>query len=515
MKTVTAKEMQYIDRITIDSYGLPGEVLMGQAGRAVYNEILLNFKGLHRVILFSGTGNNGGDGFVIAYHLKNSGIDARCLIIGSPDKMSNESRIYYNLCKNTGIEVEEADSSCIASIAYDKYDLIVDSMSGTGFTGAARGLLQETIRSINNFNSNNSSVPVVSVDIPSGLPSDGEAPEGEVIHADLTVTIGLPKISLVTYPGKYFTGMLKIVDIGFPADLVNSPDIKTALITTEKVIPGLGLQKDSDTYKNAEGHLLLIGGFSGMEGAIMLAAMAALETGVGLVTILTVAGSREIIAGKIPEAMTYSLAEDDIFNSLKNIFNEKNYDAVVMGPGMGRNTLAGAVTSCIIENMSDFKINKLLIDGDGLYHTGKLLQTKKTSLPDNIILTPHFMEASRLAGIPVNYIKNNRLNSARDCSKFCNGITVLKGPASIVSDGINSFINTTGNPAMATGGSGDVLSGIIGSLMLKNESLLDAATSGVFIHGKAADLYCAENSVDILKAGDLISCIRHAIKSIL
>src|SRR3990172_642960 len=229
MKVVTAGQMQEIDRITIGNRGLPASVLMGLAGKAVADQIISRMPRLSRIAVFSGTGNNGGDGFAAAYYCANSGRHAAVYLAGEPAKISDPAKIYYDLCANSGIRVLPVTGAAdLAGLELAGYDLIVDAMLGTGFSGAPRGIIADIIRAIND-----SDLPVLAVDVPSGLGSDGAAPDGEAVIADVTVTIGLPKISLVTYPGRHYAGALHVADIGFPASLTRSDDLKTDLADDE------------------------------------------------------------------------------------------------------------------------------------------------------------------------------------------------------------------------------------------------------------------------------------------
>ncbi len=525
MKVVTAKEMQKIDKISINDIGIHGEVLMGYAGKSIADYIAANLKGIKAVAVFSGTGNNGGDGFVIGYFLANMGFDVDIYIAGSREKVSETSNVYLNICINNGVPViETKEKSSLNGIDIDRYDLIIDAMLGTGFEGIPRGIIKDVIEMIND-----SSAKTLSVDLPSGLPSDGEAPQGETVKADYTITIGLPKISCVTYPGKKYIGKLHVTDIGFPVSLTQSDDLKIDLLNNDYVEKRLNLSRDCDIHKGEMGHLLLVGGFDNMEGAIIMTAQSAFETGVGLSTLLTTKGARQIIAGKIPELITRTqdsldLAKLDadkneikgiekkIENGLREFFNEgRKYDAIIIGPGMGRTSISSKLFNLLIANLEIFGINRVLIDGDGLYHLSEFLKDNKLPEKVSFIITPHFYEASRLLNKSVDQIKANRIGAAIELSQKTGAVALLKGPSTISSDGNASLINTTGNPALSTAGSGDVLSGIIGALLLRNISPLDAAGIGSYIHGLTADICITENETQILKATDIIEKIRKAI----
>ncbi|MCP4133413.1 MAG: NAD(P)H-hydrate dehydratase [bacterium] len=545
MKVVTAEQMQEIDRSTITRHGIPGEVLMGFAGKSAADfcleHILNDHSKKHVVAVFCGPGNNGGDGFVIAYFLANAGINTHIFLTGNKDRVSAASKIYMDLCASSGLLINEVTDAAIGSIDFSGYWLIIDAMLGTGFQGTVRGIIADVITRMNK-----SGTRVLAVDIPSGLPSNGEAPLGEVVYARYTVTIGLPKISLVTFPGKEYTGELSIADIGFPRSLTESDELKTELVTGSFLRKYIPLPEeinnfDSDIHKGDRGHLLLIGGFDSMEGAIMMTAASALETGVGLISLLTTEKARSIIAGKIPELITLSI-KDSIKDPISPTSNpcaersrsieprtpvlsgaeasnlsslKRSYDALVIGPGMGRSALARKIFFEIMDSLTDFGIRRVLIDGDGLFHLVDYLKenkTVKTGPGLEYIITPHFFEASRLMEKEVSEIKRNRLQAAKELARITGSTCLLKGPATIISDCVNSYINSSGCPALATGGSGDVLSGITGALMLKNLPITETAALGAFIHGKAAELFCSENGTDTLKATDVIEYIRKVQK---
>ncbi len=524
MKVVTAREMQEIDRFTIKEMGIPGDVLMGLAGKSVADYITDNFPDARRVAVVSGTGNNGGDGFVAAYFLHNRGVRADLFLAGDPGKISQTSRIYYDLCARAGLIVtERASVRDFADTALDRYDLVVDALLGTGFSGTVRGEMREIIQAINDAD-----VPVVSIDMPSGLASDGPLSGGEAVIADCTVTIGLPKISLVTYPGKNFTGRLHVADIGFPADRIRSDCIKTELIDDEYAASGsireieAEFRSRADTNKSERGHLLLIGGFDGMEGAIIMTASAALETGVGLVSLITTPSARSVIAGRLPECMTVTLPYHEgidtvdqatLSAALIDVFESKRYDTLVIGPGMGRSTFARNIYDAVIQNINRSGIRRMLIDGDGLSHLADMAGEVKFSPGPEVVVTPHFKEASRLMGVSVPDIMGDRHGAAGALARKLNCTVLLKGPATIVTDGDRFFINSTGTSALATAGSGDVLSGIIGSLLLRRFTTVQAAAFGAYIHGKAADIHCRKAGIDLLKATDIINRIRGALSS--
>ncbi|PKL37540.1 MAG: hypothetical protein CVV44_14420 [Spirochaetae bacterium HGW-Spirochaetae-1] len=515
MKVVTAEQMRKIDRDTIEGYGIPGEVLMACAGRAVADEINREYGHVARAAVCAGAGNNGGDGFIIAYLLHNKGTAVTVYFTGSVKKMSETARIYYNLCGIAGIPVIPVTDMVEKQADLDSCDIIVDALFGTGFTGPVKGAAASLIELMNA-----SAAPVISVDLPSGLPSDGEAPGSPVVRAHLTVTIGLPKISVATWPGMEFAGKVTVADIGFPAVLTGSNDISVSLVDEEYANARLApLKRNRDINKSNNGHLLLIGGFDGMEGAIMMTAMAALETGVGLISLVTTPRAREIIAGSIPELITGALptaAGNDAIpaaGDLRALFSARRYDALVIGPGMGRSDTARDVFIQVMENAVGAGMVRILIDGDGLYHFAEYIRNRPVPAGLQCIITPHFMEAARILKSDVESVAGNRFKAAGELLRTTGCVSVLKGPRSIISHDGGTLINTTGNASLATAGSGDVLSGITGALMLRDMPLYEAAALGAWIHGRAGDIHGEMSRGDIMKATDLLRFIREAMSA--
>ncbi|HOS40183.1 MAG TPA: NAD(P)H-hydrate dehydratase [Spirochaetota bacterium] len=506
MKVVTARQMQSIDRATIDSMGIPGVVLMAQAGRAVADRVLSLCSPCSSVAVICGTGNNGGDGFVVAYHLWNHGIQTTAYLLGESARLTPDARIFHDTCVRAEITVHVVSGEVhLADITLSEYDLIVDAMTGTGFSGPARGLLEAAIGAINECG-----VPVVSVDLPSGLSSDGEAPSGPAIRAQHTVTIGLPKISTVTHPCAAYCGELTIADIGFPRALIDTNDIRTELVDERFVRAHYRRPTDPDLHKGKAGSVLCIGGFDGMEGAIMMSIAAAFETGIGLATLLTTRSARASIAGRIPELMTMALPDDDgtsAVRSLEILPTNRKYSSALIGPGMGRDDYSARVFAAFMLQLPATSISSVVIDGDGLYHLADYLATHALPHGISFVVTPHVSEAARLAGSTVEAISSNRFETAMSLAAKTGAVAVLKGPSTISSDGHQALINTTGDYRLATAGSGDVLAGILVALLNAIEPLV-AAGIAAYVHGTAADRFVRETGALSIKATDVISRIR-------
>jgi len=508
LKVVTAAQMREIDRAAIEDFGIPATVLMNSAGKFTADFIRENFQG-QGVTIFCGTGNNGGDGFTAAYYLFNAGFDISVFLCGRCDRVTPVSGIYMNICRKSGIVIRELTDEENVSYCTVKPGIIVDAIFGTGFSGEPGGVQLAAIKKINSLSNK-----VLSIDIPSGLPSDGDIVQPEAVRADITITIGLPKISVSTFPGKSFCGKVLIADIGFPRSLTNSDSLKVNEINDNLFITsGLSIEHE-DMHKGNRGHVLLAGGFPGMEGAIILAAKALFRTGAGLGTVITLQESRRIIAGKVPELMTAEISDTQILDQVNDYLNNNRFTGLILGPGLGRTAHSREFFEAFINAMPESGISRVLIDGDGLYHLAEYLKHKSLPEGPEYCITPHFMEASRLTGTAVAKLKSNRLKACIDLALTTGTTAVLKGPCTIVSDGDETYINTTGNSRLATAGSGDVLSGMIASFMGTGASFTRAAACAVYIHGLSADIYADANPFNLMKAGDIIKRIPDALKKI-
>lgn len=508
MKVVTAEQMNLIDKTAIEDYSVSAYILMNNAGKSIADFIEMKFPKT-AVYIFCGRGNNGGDGFAAAYYLKNRGINTTIYLSGNRKDVSQTSKLFLEMCEKSAIQIIEVKDDNIPVMSSEKDFVILDALTGTGFKGTPAGTLLQIINLINN-----SKCKVIAADIPSGLSANGEQPSGPAVRADYTITMGLPKISLVTYPCADFCGKVITADIGFPMELTQSSEIKVSL-ADESLIKNTPLKLNIESHKGSRGHTLIIGGFTGMEGAAILTCSALFNTGAGLATLFTDYEARKIIAGKIPELMTISFTDNPWEKEIIELIDPEKYTSMIIGPGMGRTSHASIIFYTVIGSLHNTKINKVLIDGDGLYHLSLYLKEKK--LPENIefIITPHFMEASRIYEKTVEEIKALRLDSCCNIAALSKSICLLKGPASIISDGENSIINSTGNASLATAGSGDVLTGIIGSFMNLDIPLLNAGGAGMYLHGLCADIFVSENPQVTMKAGDIIDNIKNALKKAL
>lgn len=500
MKTVSLAEMRELDRRTIEEFGIHGDVLMERAGQGVA-EITLDVLDARRgnsVLLVAGTGNNGGDVFAAASFLADADVNVVMWICGSKQKIKGDAEYHLKKMIRRGIHPVEVQRD-------EDFDLdevpivIVDGLLGTGSKGAPRGFMTEVINFINEEARRSF---ILSVDIPSGVDADTGIAEGHAVQANLTATMGLPKTGLVRPEAIPYVGNVEVIDIGIPAKLkeqaAGSQDVEL-IERTDLLIPLRG----NDSHKGTYGHVLLIGGSKGFTGAIAMAARAALRSGAGLVSVLTPEEVYPIVAQACgPEVMVHSFP---MLGKLKIDFSKewKNADAVLVGPGIGRTE----ATKQLVETLLEICNVPLGLDADALCVSPEKISAAKCP----VVLTPHPKEFERLFGAPVT----NRLAQARAAADLTDKTLILKGAGTVVADPKYKMgINLSGNPGMATGGSGDVLSGILAALLCRYETAFEAATTAVHLHGLTGDIAAEMLGQESLIATDLIEVLPEAFRII-
>jgi NAD(P)H-hydrate epimerase len=511
--------MRLIDQKAIQEVGIPGVVLMENAALKVVEEIkkTLGEVRYKSIMVFCGKGNNGGDGFAIARHLHNAGANVLVVLMADRREIKGDAMINLKIIENLGIKIVHAISegdlqeNYFENIAASLYlcDLVVDAIFGTGIRGTITGAVAEIIQLIN-F----SGRYVVSVDIPSGINGDSGQICGVCINADKTVTFVLPKIGLLNYPAANFIGELTIVDISVPDSIINEQNININIIEKE-YIRGLLPARYSNSNKGDYGKVFVIAGSTGMTGAAALAGLAALRSGSGLVTVGIPKSLNAIMEVKLTEAMTLPLEDEKkgvlSYACIGQIFNKINkVDVLVFGPGLSTNP-------CIFDILKDIlKQSKIpiIIDADGINALSTNINVlKECNCP--VIITPHPGEMSRLTGYDVEYIQSNRIEVARNFAKEWNVTVVLKGARTVIAySNQDVFINCTGNAGMATGGTGDVLSGVIASLVGQGLDVDKAAVAGVYIHGLAGDISAGIKGEHGLIATDVIEALPSAIQQL-
>lgn len=505
MKIATREIVREIDRLTIEKYGIPGLVLMENAGRATADVLLDNFAYAMKVAVFAGGGNNGGDGFVIARHLISAGLDVDTYIISDPKKYKDDALTNYNALKNLGGNIVELKNNLRK---YKQAEVIVDAVFGTGLDREVTGLYKKVIDFINS-----QGVPTIAVDIPSGLDANTGQPLGTAVLADITVTFVLPKLGLSTYPGVEFAGEIYVADITTPKFLED--EIPYEIVLSKSVSQVLEPRYE-DTNKGTYGHLFILAGSPGKSGAAALSAMGAQRSGAGLVTLGIPKSLNLVMEQKTTEAMTEPLPEtnletfgpDSVERALEVIRERKT--AIAIGPGISTTSETRDFLYEIIRNSE----LPMVIDADALTLIGdypKILNEAKVP----IVLTPHPGEMARLAGITTVDVQADRIGTALDFSTKFDVYLVLKGARSIISTPKGEvFINTTGNAGMASGGMGDVLTGVIGGLLAQRVDPADACKLGVFVHGLSGDLVAAQNGEAGIIASDVANKLPEAIREI-
>ncbi len=512
MKLVTAKEMQMIDQFTIEELGIPGIVLMENAGRGAFKHIKEYFlKHLQEAVIgiLCGKGNNGGDGLVIARYLHEEGYLVRVFLLGKKEQLKGEAAVNLKIAEKLGVpivEVQDETGWFKAREYLIACDLIIDALLGTGLKNELRGLIKEAVSFINE------TFPgfVVAVDMPTGLGSETGYPLGDAVRADLTVTFGLPKIGQIIYPGAHYVGALEIIDIGIPPQVVATFNLKHHLVTSDDIRDILP-PRPVDMHKGKAGHVLVIAGSPGKTGAATLACLGALRIGAGLVTLGVAKSLNPILEVKLTEAMTLPLPESEGMFLAPEAWDEiktsgLRYKVVCFGPGLGT---APSIRK-LLERIIIEAETPLVIDADGLNVLAQDLNILKERKVD-IILTPHPGEMARLIKASVPEVLRNKIEVSKELATEYGVIVVLKMARTLIAtpDG-EIFINSTGNPAMASGGVGDVLTGVIGGLLAQGESAKEAAILGVFLHGLAGDLWVEKNGGIGLLAQELANYLPKA-----
>jgi len=515
MKIATPLQMNYIDQSCINEFGIPGIVLMENAALKVVEEAVKNLgyaKG-KRVLVFAGKGNNGGDAFAAARHLYNKGSLVKVYITALKKDVGGDAAINLNALEKSGTEVKELISEGqLAEVEFEllNCELVIDGIFGTGFRGEAKGIAAGVIALINN-----SKKPVISIDIPSGLNGETGRVNGVCVKADKTITFGLPKIGLLIHPGCEYVGQLVIADIGIPQKVIERAGIKTNLIEQDQVkamIP----RRRSDSNKGDYGKVLLVSGSTGMTGSGCLAAAAALRTGAGLVYMGVPKKLAQVYGASIHEPVIIPLEDEDTGSITVScvpmlLKAMKGKSIIAVGPGL---SASEDVVKAVRELIANAEV-PLVLDADALNAISRDLSMLKR-LKVEAVITPHPGEMARLAGISVSDVQSNRLEVAREFSSKWNVITVLKGSRTVVAkpDG-TLFINATGNSGMATGGAGDVLTGVIASLAAQGAKPADAAVAGVYLHGLAGDLAAQVRGEYGLIAGDIVEKLPDAVRATL
>jgi NAD(P)H-hydrate epimerase len=509
MKIATAQQIRNIDRRAIREFGIPGPVLMENAASAVLAEMEAFFEGLAgvRVGIVCGKGNNGGDGFALARRLRIRGVAVRVALMAPFASVKGEAKINLAVLRKMDIEITQNASPRSLEDIISWSDILVDALLGVGLSSPIAGPYARAVDMINT-----SGRPVVAVDIPSGIDADTGAVMGAAVRADLTVTMALLKRGLVLHPGAQYAGRVRISDIGIPSEVLEKEKIAVSLLSSG-FIDGLLVPRQPDAHKGDFGHLLVVAGSPGKAGAAVMAARGALRCGAGLVSVATPNGLVPVIQSQLPEAMCVPSVESIEgtlgMGSEAELLNVTNrMSACAIGPGLSTHHETVKAVRSFIQRLPV----PAVIDADALNAlVGFTDILKRARAP--LVLTPHPGEMGRLAGISTDAVQKDRITVASEFARKHNVTLALKGANTVVATPAGAvFVNTTGNPGMASAGTGDALTGMIGGFLAQGYGAYVAACLGVYVHGLAGDLAAQDKGEMGMIAGDLIEKIPHAIK---
>ena len=513
MKVVTADTMQQLDRRAIEEFGVPGLELMERAGEGCATAIMARFAPSleKRAVVVAGKGNNGGDGYVIARHLRGAGWEVTTLILAHREEISGDAAV--NLDRLAGLGVifcPEPGHLRVHTPEFTAATVIVDALFGTGLKSELRGIHREAVALINDAGR-----PVVAVDIPSGIDATSGRVLGAAIRANLTVTFALAKLGHVLYPGAEFCGELRVVDIGIPAE-ASAAASGHEFLDRASTGPLVRCRARCD-HKGTNGHVLIVAGSTGKSGAAAMAANSAVRAGAGLVTLAVPESLHAILEVKTTEAMTMPLPDGGsgilAETALPVIATATTGKSVLaLGPGIGWHPptvrlVRELLTSCSLP---------LVMDADALNAVSADTAILRRKRAQTVILTPHPGEMARLTASTTSAVEADRIATARNFATDYGVFIVLKGARTVIAAPDGSVgINGSGNPGMATGGMGDVLTGILAALLAQGYPPLEACRLGVFIHGHAADLLAVEKGEIGISAVDVQERIPYAFKHLM
>lgn len=514
MRILSAESMREVDRTAIEDLGIPSLVLMENAAIGVADAIGEIYGEAESAVIFCGPGNNGGDGLAVARHLAVRGYEVRIFLM-TDRSLRGDAEVQLGICRRQGLHIQdiESEEDLVEALEHaQESDLIVDALFGTGLARPLEGLYAELVEELNDLD-----VPIVAVDLPSGLNGSRSTPLGIHVQADLTVTFAAPKMAHVFPPASEAVGELVVADLGIPPELVDEVEEAggALYLLREEELADLLPPRDPGTHKGDYGHALIVAGSPGKSGAAILSARAAVRAGAGLVTaavpepILTVVdlGSVESMTLALPcrdSGQIAAAAADRVLAAAEG------KSVLALGPGLGQETeTAEAIRRIALETGLP-----LVLDADGVNaFAGRAgeLQSREAET----VLTPHPGELGRLLGIPTADVQADRLGAVRRAAAETGAVVVLKGYRTLVATPEGEInVNPTGNPGMASGGTGDVLTGLIAGLVAQGLEALDAALLGVYLHGLAGDLAAVDAGEAGLTAGDLVGFLPAAFQEL-
>ena len=511
MRVLNATQMREADRRTIEEFGIPSLVLMENAGREVVAALDATYEDLltRRVAVLCGRGSNGGDGFVVARTLHQRRVDVSVFVIGSLVEIRGDARSNIEIVERLGLRVvevgdEQSWKRHFAEIS--TCDLIVDAIFGTGLKAPLAGMFEAVVEDVNA-----SKIPVVSVDLPSGLSADTPDLIGGCIHAAMTVTLAAPKLPLVLPPGETRAGRIVVADIGIPRKVIDDIEDPRVELLTRQAMRELIRPRQAGAHKGEFGHVLIIAGSRGKTGAAHLAGTGALRSGAGLVTVATPVSSQPVVAAMAPEYMTVPLEETPdgtVAAAALDRVLTLDADVVAMGPGLG----AGPQVTAFVHGLLDRRSGPLVLDADALNAFASDASRLRGRAGRIVIITPHPGEMARLAGISTEHVQANRLEVARSFATAHQVYVILKGHRTLIATPEGKVsISPLGNPGMATGGTGDVLTGVVAAWLAQRLDADAACGLSVYVHGLAGDLSKADQGEIGMTAGDLAARLGDAV----
>lgn len=503
---VDGDEAREIDRIAIKEIGIPSMVLMEKASMAVAGCIMAETElSADRILAVCGTGNNGGDGVAAARLLKESGYDVTVLVLGQKERCSSELQQQLSIAECLDVPIFWDSDSPITETRLQEYSIIVDAIFGIGLAREVTGKYAQCIRALNA-----SGKDIVSVDIPSGIHAGSGEVLGVAVRATMTVTFGNNKRGLLLYPGTEYAGQVIVADIGFPKKALRQVAPK-AFTYTKETVGAYFPERKKRSHKGSYGRVLVIAGSPEMSGACYLASEAAYRMGCGLVQIVTAVQNSSVIRTKLPEAIVTTWSETVTADEEKAVTEGLHSAAsVVIGPGLGQSAGARRLLEILLHEMKTMPEKPVVIDADGLNLLAEMGLYK--TLGRQFVLTPHMREMSRLMECDVADVTGHMVESVM--AQQGGATVVLKDARTLVGDGTYLYINTSGNSALATGGSGDVLSGMIGGLLAQGLSPMRAASLGVYLHGLTAERYTESFLPHSMLAGDILHTLPQVLAEI-
>ncbi|WP_062105472.1 bifunctional ADP-dependent NAD(P)H-hydrate dehydratase/NAD(P)H-hydrate epimerase [Bacillus niameyensis] len=516
MYIASQKEMQLMDQYTMEKIGLPGVVLMENAGTQVVNEIIADLPNQNpRVLILAGSGNNGGDGFVIARRLFDLGLDPLLCLLVNPNRIKGDAKVHFEVYQNRGLPIfyfQDRKFEKLQSLL-DHADIIVDAILGTGVKGRVKEPVDQVITSVNGFAGKKM---IISVDIPSGVSSDDGKVEGVAIQATKTISFVFPKRGFFLNDGPNYIGEWKVVDISVPSSIVKDLDLKMPQLITDSFVKSSLPIRPPSGHKGTFGHVLVIGGSRSYVGAPIFTAKAAFNSGAGLITLAVPESIYPIAASQSPESLLLPLAEKNGHFSETAIseLSERlhQFDSIAIGPGISRFSGGEQWIKLLFQSLGQ---QSIVIDADALY----LLRNHMDIIREykgNIVFTPHPGEMATLLNMTVREVEERRLEIAENFAKDHKIYLLLKGHRSIIATPNGDvFINPHGHDALGKGGSGDVLTGMVASFLAQGATPRNAVISATYLHARAGEEKATTLSHYGVTPFDLIEGVREQLNIIL